>query len=100
MSKTQVSYRQGFIKVVWLGRVCMVKVKVGSPHSTQPTTTAPDDGSHFLFFHILVSHMGRYMSYHLSLNDGCMAFGFLTADASAHLSVHSTRMPGVYEWSA
>jgi hypothetical protein len=35
------------------------------------------------------------LSYYLSFNDGCMAFGIVTATASAHDPVYDTAMPGV-----
>jgi hypothetical protein len=50
MLKTQVSYRRGCIKVAWLGRACMVKVKAVSLRSIPTTTTAAlDDGSYLSF---------------------------------------------------
>lgn len=78
MFKTRVSYRQGSTKALWLGKVCMAKVKEGSrPFMRTTTTTAvpPDDGSHFLFFHIFVAIWADFCLT-TSFHDGCMAFGF------------------------
>jgi hypothetical protein len=58
------------------------------------------DGSPLLFFHILVSHMGRHIVLLLFVSTRiAWRLGFFsTNDASAHLPVHDIGMPGVHEW--
>jgi hypothetical protein len=58
------------------------------------TTAAPEGGSHYLLSHIC-RPCGLTYCLTISFNDGCMAFGIVTANASAHESAYDTAMPGV-----
>jgi hypothetical protein len=99
MFKTPVSYRQGFTKVVWLGRVCMGRVRPDFlPYMPTTTTAVPDDGSHFASLTYLSVIWADILSYYLSFHDGCMAFWVFETTASAHGPVDDTEMPGVCEW--
>lgn len=60
MSRTRVSYRQDYIREVWLARACTVKLQVDFLPFMQTTITAvPDDGRLFSSSTYLLGHVGQ-----------------------------------------
>jgi hypothetical protein len=64
------------------------------PFTRTTTTAAPDGGDDDLFFHTLSAFSLDILSYYISFNDGCMAFG-ISGQMHSPAPLHGIAVPGV-----